>query len=85
MNKTVEFYDWVKNNAEKLRRMSSREAADVIGERLLEIDGRLGIEIERVDESKRRAAIITAFSDPELFPLVRSIVDGLKGLSGWIF
>jgi hypothetical protein len=78
------FVTWARSNLPRLRDQPSQAVADELGERLLQIDPQLGVEVaDDVDES--REVIITAFSEPKLFPLVHRITTLLSDLSGWEF
>ena len=76
------FVHWFRLESETLWGMPSVDAAELVSDRLLEIDNRLGIEVERSFSSPREM-IFTAFSNPEVFELVRDLVRKIGSVSGW--
>ena len=76
--------EWFEKNRSRLRREESATVADELAGQLLRIDGRLGVEVGEGLESDREV-ILTAFSDPDAFSLVHSIVDSLSAQDGWRF
>jgi len=76
------FVSWARENLGRIHSKSADDAASEISEALLQVDARLGVEIEE-DVSDQRELIITAFSDPECFSLVREIISQLQALNGW--
>jgi hypothetical protein len=78
------FVSWVHDNAARLRAQPARAVADELGDAALQVHGQLGVEVADEDDGAREV-IVTAFSDPSLFPLVRRIVDLLSDVSGWSF
>jgi hypothetical protein len=78
------FVSWVHKNLAGLRHQPSAVVADQLGEAILRIDGQLGVEVAD-DESDVREVIVTAFSEPKLFSLVRQITKLLSDVPGWRF
>jgi hypothetical protein len=79
------FAEFMRGHGRRLREMDAREAADEIGDLVVSLDKRLGVELAESDDSEEREVIITAFSDPTAFDLVERLVAGLRDLSGWRF
>jgi hypothetical protein len=81
------FSAWLAKNGSRLLRLPSDEAADEIGDFIVALDSRLGVEVGNSKpaqgEAEARELIITAFSNREAFPLVRQIVDSSIATSGW--
>ena len=77
------FAAWTKENMQALRAEPGDVAADRIGDAVLEVDLRLGVEIANEEEGQPRELIVTAFSNAELFPLVRQIVQRMSSIPGW--
>lgn len=76
---------WFLGAAPRLRKQSDAEIADELGDAVLAIDGRLGVEVSKGASGAKIEVIFTAFSDPDVFPIVQSIVDTLPILPGWEF
>jgi len=77
------FVSWGFHNLPELRNQSAEEAAESIGNELLTIDQGLGVEVSDICHGEDRELIVTAFSDPALFSLVRDIVQQLSSVPGW--
>jgi hypothetical protein len=76
-----QFSDWFLRHSAWLRNLEPRAAAEEIGERLLQLDDRLGVEV--ATSEGEHEIIFTAFSDPGAFSLVRRIAGSLRGVTGW--
>ncbi|MBZ0233060.1 MAG: hypothetical protein K8M05_12080 [Deltaproteobacteria bacterium] len=79
----LEFVKWFKNASSRLLQLPPDEAADEIGEHLIERDGRLGVEVADEADGTAREMVVTAFSDPEAFQMARYVVNMLVGTPGW--
>lgn len=79
------FSEYMRGQAGRLRKMDASDAADEIGDLLVSIDHRLGVEVAEDDDSDEREVIVTAFSDATAFDLVELIVAELPNLPGWHF
>jgi hypothetical protein len=79
------FVSWASANIGRLRKKRAEDAADAICEQILKVDGGLGVEVSQPCGKEERELIITAFSDPALFPLVPEIVDRMPPAPGWRF
>ncbi len=81
------FARWLSENAARLLAAPAAEAADEIGDHILELDDRLGIEVgdPGPDEPQDtpRELVLTAFSDRSAFSLVKEIADTLAAIPGW--
>lgn len=81
-----EFATWMKAHAARLRAAHPARAADEIGDAVIAVDGRLGVEVSEPppDEAAAdRELIITAFSDRSAVPLARTLAQAIAGLPGW--
>ena len=78
------FVSWARHNLPKLRHEPSDVVAGLLGDAVLCIDDQLGVEVEN-DDGDVREVIVTSFSDPTLFDLVRRIVTMLSDLPNWKF
>lgn len=76
---------WVEENLGRLRDAPATVVADQLGDEILRVDGRLGVEVADASSEDRREVLVTAFSDPALFPLVHRIAESLPDLPGWRF
>jgi hypothetical protein len=79
------FVLWAKGNLQNLLTQASAVAADEIGDAILIVDDRLGVEVANEANGGVREVIFTAFSNPELFPLVRRLCVALSEIPGWQF
>ena len=76
---------WVSANLTRLRHSSAPDVAADLAEELLKIDPRLGVEVSEYVGGQDREVIVTAYSDPSLFQVVRQIVELLSENPGWRF
>lgn len=76
------FVEWFEGASSHLLQVPPEEAAEDIGNHLIAVDKRLGVEIGD-DSHGIREMIVTAFSDPEAFPSVRTIVAMTADTPGW--
>ena len=83
-DKVVAFAAWAHEKLPPLRHELSDVVAGRISDQLLIIDPQLGVEVGD-DEPGLREVIVTAFSEPSLFPLVHRIVGSVSDISGWCF
>jgi hypothetical protein len=79
------FADWFRSQSDRLLAVPSQAVADELIEHLAHIDERLGVEVEREKSSDARELVLTASSDPLVFPTVHAIVRALGEVSGWKF
>jgi hypothetical protein len=56
------FAEFMRGHARRLREMDARKAADEIGDLVVSLDKRLGVELSEDNASGEREVIITAFS-----------------------
>jgi len=75
---------WARENLPQLRHEASAVVADQLGDEVLRVDGQLGVEVGD-DSPVVRDVIVTAFSEPTRFSLVRRITALLGELAGWQF
>lgn len=80
-----EFGRWFHLNHARLRNAPCEDAAEEIGEQLLRVDNRLGIEIADSDVGDGREAIVTAFSNAKAFELVYELTREIREALGWKF
>jgi hypothetical protein len=78
------FAAWFQKNAGRLRVAPAVEVADALSEQLLRVDSQLGVEVADAT-SDPREVILTAFSDPSLFRLVRKLAAEVNRVRGWTF
>ena len=84
-DKVVAFATWALTRSYLRYVMSFLDVvAGRISDQLLIIDPQLGVEVGD-DEPGLREVIVTAFSEPSLFPLVHRIVGSVSDISGWCF
>jgi hypothetical protein len=78
--------DWFHANAQRLRNLPAEQAAEELGEFVITLDERLGVEIaDDLDRAGTREVIVTAFSDSTAFELVKQLVNVLSDLEEWTF
>lgn len=85
VDRAHQFAEFMRAHATRLRKMVASDAAEEIGDLVVSLDKRLGIEVAEDDDSDEREVIITAFSDPTAFDLVESLAAELQDLPGWRF
>jgi hypothetical protein len=83
--KVRDFASWVTANLARYRNKPSDEVAEAIGDAILKVDQRLGVEVANQDEDKTTEVIITSYSDASLFSLVHQMVGLLPDVPGWNF
>ena len=64
------FVLWTKENLKILLKQPADIVANRIGDAILAVDDRLGVEVANQADRGVREVIFTAFSNPELFPVV---------------
>ena len=75
---------WAQQNMQRLRKAPGEQVAEELGNVLVAVNDGLGVEVsDEVNDD--REVIVTAFSDPRLFPEVHRIVQCLVDLPGWRF
>lgn len=79
-----DFVSWMFANLARLRNKPAGEVAEAIGDAIAKVDQRLGIEVGQ-PEDQDRELIVTAYSDPTLFPVVLQIVESISDIPGWVF
>ncbi len=79
----VEFANWFRAQASRLRTLELREAVNEISRHLEVIDSGLGLVMS--DIGQVREFVLTAEGDPGRFDLVRNIRDALGDLPSWVF
>ncbi len=86
MTHTDDFVAWMTEHAARLRAAHPSRAADEIGDAVIAIDGRLGVEVSDPmpgETGRDRELVITASTDRSVAPLARAIAGAIAGLSGW--
>lgn len=77
---------WAEVSLGRLRHEDSPVVADRLGDEVLRVNSQLGVEVgEDVASDCAREVIVTAFSEPRLFPLVHRVAGLLNGIPGWSF
>lgn len=79
------FVAWLQKHEAPMRHESASFVADQVGNEVMRVNERLGVEVADAREGEPREVIITAFSEPQLFPLVRKLVDRLAAFRAWKF
>lgn len=84
--KVEDAVEWFRSNATRLNSKPAQLIADEFGDVLLAIDEQLGLEVSKEFSSEgEREIILTTFSEPRLFSLVRRLVELLNETPGWCF
>lgn len=79
-----DFVSWAIAHLPSMGNKPAEQVANAMAEVLLRLDPRLGVEVSDPNKGNREV-IITAYSDPTLFPIVREIVEHASDISGWNF
>jgi len=86
MPSATDFGSWFTEHAARLRAMDAEQAADEIGDRVIAIDARLGVDVAEDDDADGggdRELVITAFSDRAAVPLAKQVAASVTSAPGW--
>jgi hypothetical protein len=77
------FWKWFEKNSARLRGCDGATVADELESMVSQIDGRLGVEVANIHG--KNEFIITANSDPDAFPVARTLAAAAPPVKGWKF
>lgn len=81
-NNIQAFVEWARAHLDSLRNSPSEYVANLVFAELEKVAPELGVEVGD-SSSDRRELILTAFSDPDFFQLVKEIADQINPINGW--
>ena len=83
MSDVKSFGEWFRSQCVRLHALPSGAVAEEVANCLSTIDDRLGVEVERGMGSGEREIVLTAFSNPDAFPVVRRLAEEVGSVAGW--
>src|SRR5579871_1032716 len=77
------FVTWARKTLPLLEGEPADQAAESAAAALANVDERLGVEVSEASAGEAHELIVTAYSDPTLFPRVRQLVAAVGQVPGW--